>query len=145
MFFPRIVLTPFSEVFAQMSPSQWGWPTRTTLLPLQHVPCHLLSFLLSYSIFSHNSSNPNMLCNLLTCFAVYWKFPHPCACMLDCFSSRPTLCDPMDLSPPGSSVHGILQARIPEWVAMPSCRGPSWPCVFFFSCVSCVGKWVLYC
>ena len=32
----------------------------------------------------------------------------------------PTLCDPVDCSPPGSSVHGILQARIPEWVAIPS-------------------------
>ena len=31
-----------------------------------------------------------------------------------------TLCDPMDCSPPGSSVHGILQARILEWVTMPS-------------------------
>jgi len=30
----------------------------------------------------------------------------------------PTLCDPVDCSPPGSSVHGILQARILEWVAM---------------------------
>ena len=30
-----------------------------------------------------------------------------------------TLCDPMDPSPPGSSVHGILQARILEWVACP--------------------------
>ena len=29
----------------------------------------------------------------------------------------------MDCSPPGSSVHGILQARIPEWVAIPYCRG----------------------
>ena len=37
-----------------------------------------------------------------------------------------TLCDPMDCSPPGSSVHGILQARILEWVAMPSSRGSSW-------------------
>ena len=31
-----------------------------------------------------------------------------------------TLCNPMDLSPPDSSVHGILQARILEWVVMPS-------------------------
>ena len=37
-----------------------------------------------------------------------------------------TLCDPKDHSPPGSSVHGILQARILEWVAMPSSRGSSW-------------------
>ena len=34
--------------------------------------------------------------------------------------SYPTLCDPVDCSPPGSSVHGILQARILEWVAIPS-------------------------
>ena len=36
-----------------------------------------------------------------------------------------TLCNPMDFSPPGSSVKGILQARILEWVAMPSSRGSS--------------------
>ena len=36
-----------------------------------------------------------------------------------------TLCDPMDCSLPGSFVHGILQARILEWVAMPSSRGSS--------------------
>ena len=35
----------------------------------------------------------------------------------------PTLCDPMDGSPPGSSVHGILQARILEWIALPSPPG----------------------
>ena len=39
--------------------------------------------------------------------------------------SCPTLCYPMDCSPPGSSVHGILHARILEWVAVPSCRGSS--------------------
>ena len=38
-----------------------------------------------------------------------------------------TLCDPMDCSLPGSSVHGILQARILEWAAMPFSRGSSWP------------------
>ena len=41
--------------------------------------------------------------------------------------SCPPLCDPMDCSPPGSSVHGILQARILEWVATAFSRGPSWP------------------
>ena len=39
----------------------------------------------------------------------------------------PTLCDPMDCGPPGSSVHGILQARILQWAAMPSSRGSSRP------------------
>ena len=37
----------------------------------------------------------------------------------------PTLCDPIDSSPPGSPVPGILQARILEWVAMPFSRGYS--------------------
>ena len=39
----------------------------------------------------------------------------------------PTLCDPMDYSLPGSSVRGILQGRILEWVTMPSSRGSSQP------------------
>ena len=37
----------------------------------------------------------------------------------------PTLCDPMNCSPPGSSVHGIFQARIPEWEAIPFSRESS--------------------
>ena len=41
--------------------------------------------------------------------------------------SRLTLCNPMDCSPPGSSVQGILQARILAWVAIPFSRGSSWP------------------
>ena len=38
-----------------------------------------------------------------------------------------TLCDPMDCRLPDTSVHGISQARILEWVAIPFCRGSSWP------------------
>ena len=41
--------------------------------------------------------------------------------------SRVQLCDPIDYSPPGSSIHGILQARILEWVAMPFSRGSFQP------------------
>ena len=41
--------------------------------------------------------------------------------------SCPTLCYPMDCSPPGSSVHGILQARILEWVAISFSKGSSRP------------------
>ena len=56
----------------------------------------------------------------------------------------PTLCDPMDCSPPGSSVHGILQARLLQWVALPSSRGSSQPKdqthVFY---IFCIGKCVL--
>ena len=56
-----------------------------------------------------------------------------------------TLCNPLDNNPPGSSVHVILQAKILEWVAMPSSRGSSqpkdWACISY---VSCTGRWVLY-
>ena len=55
------------------------------------------------------------------------------------------LCDPMDYSPPGSSVHGIFQARILKWVAMPSSRASSQPRDWtHVSYVSCIGRWVLY-
>ena len=43
-----------------------------------------------------------------------------------CPQSCLTLCNPIDYSLPGFSVHGIFQARIVEWVAIASCRGPSW-------------------
>ena len=39
----------------------------------------------------------------------------------------PTLCNPTDYSPPGSSVHSILQAKILEWIAIPFSRGSSEP------------------
>ena len=42
-------------------------------------------------------------------------------------SACPSLCEPRDCSPPGSSAHGILQAGILEWVATPSFRGSSQP------------------
>ena len=56
----------------------------------------------------------------------------------------PTLCDAMDCSLPGSSVHGILQAGILEWVAMPSSRESSQPRIEPISYVSYIGRWVLY-
>ena len=50
-----------------------------------------------------------------------------------------TPCDPMDRSPPGSSVHGTSQTKIPEWVAISSLRGSSWPKDWtHVSCVSCI-------
>ena len=54
-----------------------------------------------------------------------------------------TLCDPMDHSLPGSSVHGVLQARMLEWVAEPSSRGSSQTrnrtCISY---ISRIGGWV---
>ena len=59
--------------------------------------------------------------------------------------SCPTPCDPMDCSPPGSSVHGLLQARILERVAMPSSSGSSWSRnQIWVSYVFCISRQVLY-
>ena len=56
-----------------------------------------------------------------------------------------TLLDPLDCSQPGSSVHGILQARILEWVAISFSRGSSQPRdQTQVSYVSSIGRWVLY-
>ena len=58
---------------------------------------------------------------------------------------HPTLCNTVDYSPPGSSVHGILQARILEWVTMPFSRGSSPPRDrTHISYNACIGRWVLY-
>ena len=66
------------------------------------------------------------------------------ACMLSCFS-HVWLCDPMDCSPPGSSVPGILQATTLEWVAIPSSRRSSWPRdQTNVSGTSCIGRQVLF-
>ena len=54
----------------------------------------------------------------------------------------PTLCDPMDCSLPGSSVHGISQARILVWVAIPFSRGSYQPRDRTW--VSVIGRWILY-
>ena len=59
--------------------------------------------------------------------------------------SCPTLCDPVDCSPPGSSVHRIIQSRMLEWVAMPSSRQSSWPRDWtHVSYISCTDWQVLY-
>ena len=70
---------------------------------------------------------------------------YPTLCTYVHVQSCLTLCDPMDCSPPGSSAHGILQAGILEWVAMPSSKGSSRPRdPIHVSQVHCLGRQVLY-
>ena len=54
----------------------------------------------------------------------------------------PALCNPMDCSSPVSSVHGIFQARILEWVAISYSRESSRP--MDWTCLSCIGRQILY-
>ena len=71
-----------------------------------------------------------------------------CGCQRQCaMCSQPclTLCDPVDCSPPGSSVHEILPARILEWGALSfsreSSRPRDWTCVSY---ISCIGREIYY-
>ena len=89
---------------------------------------------------SSSSSKESLVCTL------HWKFPEfrkHCGCVHTQLCL--TFCDSLDCRPPDSSLHGILQARILEWVAISSSRGSSqprdWTCI---SRVSCIGKWILY-
>ena len=63
-----------------------------------------------------------------------------CCCLVA--RSRLTLRFSMDCSPPGLSVRGVFQARIPEWVAISFSRESSWP--RNGTCVSCLGRWILH-
>ena len=73
----------------------------------------------------------------------FFFFTILCTCGIsDIHMSCLTLCDSMNCSPPGSSVHGILQAGILEWVAIPFSRGSSRP--RDRAQVSCIGRWILH-
>ena len=63
-----------------------------------------------------------------------------CSLHAQLLQSCPTLCDPVDCSLPGSSVHEILPARILKWVAMPSSRGSSWPRDWTHISYFCIGR-----
>ena len=65
-----------------------------------------------------------------------------CVCLCVLSQSRPTLCDPIDYSPPGSSVQRIFQARILEWVAFSSSMGSYQH--RDQTCVSCIGRQIFY-
>ena len=81
-----------------------------------------------------------MPCRGVLVESVLDSFSWVCMCVLVAQSCL-TFHDPVDCSPPGSSVHGILQGRILEWVGILFSRGSSWPrdetCV---SRVSCIGR-----
>ena len=78
----------------------------------------------------HHGIFPTQGLNPVSCIAggffASWATREAKACVL-VTQLYLTLWDPMDCSPPGSSVHGILQARMLEWVAVPFSRGSSWP------------------
>ena len=83
-------------------------PTIVSLQECTWVSCLVSRLCKKWSNGINQSLSGHKGCGLQVC--VWAKSPQLC----------PTLCDPIVYSPPGSSVHGVLEARILDWVAMPS-------------------------
>ena len=127
------------------SPPGQSWASRT---------CHLWEgLLLTQSMpelypLSERQFKPLWKYSLQWAFPEFWTAQEKEKANTELFvlcsvaQSCPALCDPVDCGPPGSSVHGILQARVLEWVAIPFSRG-SFPSRDRTR-VSCIGRWVLY-
>ena len=114
----------------------WDFPGKHT-----GVGCH---FLLQ-GIFPTQGSNLPALAGGFFTAELPGKPNDEVAVLRSVANLRLTLCNPMDCCPPGSSVHGISQARMLKWVATSSSRGSSRPRNgTLVSYVSCTGRWVLY-
>ena len=143
-------------LFGQPSPrlcrtfqETWPWPLnprRDTAWPLVYpttcVGQESLNSQVTFSIFRFESQ----LCEVEFCFLntsrLLW-FIDTCVCAAS-LQSCLAFGDPMDCSPPGSSVHGILQVRILEWVAVSSFRRSSrskdWTPISYGSCIGIENK-----
>ena len=92
--------------------------------------------LISYHVYpDYAVLNIILQYNIIIYHYIMWAY------MLSCFSHVQLLCDPVDCSPPGSSVYGISQARILEWVAISFSRGSSQP---RDQTHICIGRQILY-
>ena len=99
----------------------------STVQPGKEVPCEVFSAETKIGMWSLTLIVVAEF--LLSVFSGHSNFGvlQDCTCAGLVTQSCPTRCDSMDYSPPGSSCHGILQARILEWVAISFSRGSSWP------------------
>ena len=125
------------------------WTPAPTWVPL-HWPLPINIFKVKKLIFfkacsSHFLSGPNhpilaeiylILPLLIFTVLFYFSFFYNCCCLVT--KSCPTLWDPMNYNPPGSSVLGIFQARILECIAISFSRGSSQP--RDWTCVSCIDR-----
>ena len=89
------------------------WPVRSLGKPL-------LAFALLHSVFQ------GQICLLLQVFLDFLLLYFAAAAAAESLQSCPTLCDPIDSSPAGSPVPGILQARTLEWVAISFSNAQKW-------------------
>ena len=101
--------------------SSWGG---SYLIGLGFLERTAVTFLAHWEADMFNSGEKQKGWNLGLLSKLYFSTPLHCWCLVT--KSSPSLFDTMDCSLPGSSVHGISQARILEWVAISSSWGTSW-------------------
>ena len=117
------------------------WEVCSTWIGFPFIQCIIFLWLLSMYFFKFCFQQ----CNMMWLSSCHWDLHYlgftviPCVL---CAQLHPTLCDPMNCSLPGSSVHRISQARIPEWVAISYSRGSSQ--LKDWIRILCTGRWILY-
>ena len=126
----------------------WSGLQEPVLSHLLSPPPSLLILILPFhhnDLFVPNTSYSLLLPFLCTFCSFKCTFfgsiPRKLSMVLMLMQLCPTLCNPMDCDPSGSSVHGIFQARILEWVAFSCSRGSSRSTSLV---VSCISRWILY-
>ena len=104
--------------------------------------CNLTPVFFSASFASHSTQkgcSPSKTSFLI--FTLFLRIPNSCNGSRECMLSCPALYNPMDYSPPGSSVCGIFQAVL-EWVSISYSRGSSQP--RYPTLISCIGRWAFF-
>ena len=107
--------------------------------------CEMSQYILSHRNFLEVRGWPSVslthpVANLPSHRGLWTRCQVLCIYALSC----PALCGPMDCSPPSSSVHGIIPAKILEWVVISSSKRSSWPRDWtWVSCIYCIGWWIL--
>ena len=126
----------------------WGWGGAYSLR-LSHTYEPQFLYLLNETSSKEENTCKSYLHRRLVCRSKP-EFRSTSSCNSACvraklLQSHPILCNPMDCSPPNSSVHGIFHAGTLEWVATPSSRG-IFPTQYqtHISYASCTGRWILY-
>ena len=108
-------------IFGSRRPKLWKWCTCEYITRVLTI-----DFTVGWAVWTICIGGfPNV--SIFRCFSCLSVYLYECMCGAKSLHSCPTLCDPMDCSALGCSVHSILQARILEWVAISLSRESSWP------------------